>query len=272
MFPILVPFSYAFLGPLASLAFSTAFAVLLFALSVTVRKRWHEIMVWHAIRDAAMCGLFLGFLFYAIFYTGLQYTTPGNASLIGLTEVFFTYMFFNVWRKDTLSTRQLVGAVCMVGGAAIALSPNIARFNPGDFLILCSMAIAPIGNFFALRARQHISGEMIFFIRGIIAVPCIFMLAWVLGERFTFQNVQASFWYLVVIGVVLLGFQKLLWIEAIHRISVTKAISLNSFAPLITLLLAWAILSQAPTPTQLGSVIPLIFGTYLLTRSSTPLT
>jgi drug/metabolite transporter (DMT)-like permease len=47
--------------------------------------------------------------------------------------------------------------------------------------------------------------------------------------------------------------------------SVTKAISLNSTGPFITLIFSWIILSQKPTFYQVFAMIPLMLGVLLLT-------
>ena len=53
------------------------------------------------------------------------------------------------------------------------------------------------------------------------------------------EKVSSSLLFLVINGVLLLGVSKILWIEGIHRINVTKANALNSLGPLLTLLFAW---------------------------------
>lgn len=265
LFQVLVVKSYAFVGVLTGLGWSTFFASIFFGVCVTWRRKWHELKNREAMIDALLTGLFLGVLYYVFIYSGLRFTTPGNASIIGMVEIFFTYLFFNLWRKEFISVPHVFGALFMVAGAGIVFAPNFSQFNLGDFLVVFACACSPFGNFFAQRARKKISGEMIFFIRTVCATPCLFLLAWLFGEHAFFQGLANSFLYLVFIGVVLLGIQKLLWIESIHRISVTKALSLHNITPLVTLFFAWLILSQKPTFFQLASFIPLALGMYLLT-------
>lgn len=265
LFHVMVVQSYAFVGILTGLAWSTFFASMFFAACVTARKKWHELKDCDAVRDALLTTFLLGILYYGLVYLGLKFTTPGNASLISIVEIFFTYLFFNVWKREFFSYRYIAGALCMVTGAAIVFAPNFSNLNIGDILIACAVACAPFGNFFAQRARKKISGEMIFFIRTFCATPFIFILAWLFGEQGFLQGLSQSLFYMVFIGIVLLGFQKLLWIESIHRISVTKALSLHSITPLVTLFLAWVVLSQKPTLFQLTSFVPLVVGIYLLT-------
>lgn len=75
---------------------------------------------------------------------------------------------------------------------------------------------------------------------------------------------------LIINGIIQLGFSKILWMEGIHRISVTKATALGSIAPIITIFFAWLILREAPTSFQLFSVIPMIAGVILLGLNEKP--
>jgi drug/metabolite transporter (DMT)-like permease len=195
----------------------------------------------------------------------LTYTSPGNAGLIAQTEVLFTFIFFNVWRKDYISRKQLFGALFMLAGAVIVFLPNVKEFNPGDALITMAMFFAPIGNHFQQKARKEISGETMMFVRSFLSFPVIFLLAIVLGNSISLADLRSSWIAVVINGLVLFGFSKLLWIEGIHRISVTKAIALGGFIPLLTLLLSWLVLGNAPTTFQLLSFFPLFFGVILLT-------
>ncbi len=65
----------------------------------------------------------------------------------------------------------------------------------------------------------------------------------------------------------ILGLAKALWVEAIARISVTKANALNSIGPLFTLFFAFMIFHQVPTIWQSTSLIFFFFGVLLLTEN-----
>jgi drug/metabolite transporter (DMT)-like permease len=103
--------------------------------------------------------------------------------------------------------------------------------------------------------------------RCVISLPFIFFLAWILGMHADPGGVYATLPYLILAGIAFFGLSKYLWIEAIHRISITKASALASLTPLLTLLLAWLILHQTPTIWQLASLVPFIVGTLLLTNN-----
>jgi drug/metabolite transporter (DMT)-like permease len=267
LFPIITILSLKNVPPLVALAWSTLFAAAFFGILLSLKNGWKELKNKEAIRDILLTTFLLGIVFYVLFFTGLRYTTAGNASLIGLTEIFFSFLLFNVWHKEYFSFAHIAGAVLMLMGAMIIFYPNIHRLQIGDLLILAACFVAPFGNFFQRRARKQVKSEAILFIRSMISAPVIFLLAYFTKENFTAIGFDKSFILVIVNGFFLLGFSKILWIEGIHRISVTKANALNSLTPLLTLLFAWIILGNIPTKFQLLAFIPMFFGVMLLSKN-----
>ncbi|MBU3978749.1 DMT family transporter [Patescibacteria group bacterium] len=264
LFPILTIISYNKVSPLISLGISTIFATVFFAIVLTVKKKWHEITNTSAFKDILLTTLFIGIFYYLLYFFGLQYTSAGNASIITKIEIFFSYLLFNIWKKDNLPPKHIAGAVLMVIGALIVLYPNLHVFKLGDLLILAAAFFPPFGNFFARRAREKVSSETIMFYRSIISSAVIFLLIFIFKNTFSYSDLKDSFIVLLIIGVFLLGLSKILWIEGIMRISVVKANALGSISPLLTLLFAWIFLRDIPTHWQLLSLIPIFFGIILL--------
>ena len=267
LFPIITILSYSSLSPLTSLAWSAALAAIFFALWVTIKHKWYELKDKSAMFDVLMATLFIGIFFYSLYFFGLKYTTAGNASIIALMQIFFSFLFFNIFRKEFISKQQILGVLLMLLGALVILLPGFTEFNKGDALIFIAMAFAPFGNFFQQRARKKISSESMMFIRSIITFPVILIMAKLFGETISLGNLKDSIWLILINGLVLLGFSKILWIEGIHRISVTKAISLASIEPLFTLFFAFLILKEIPTAWQLTAFVPLFLGVLLLTSN-----
>ena len=266
LFPIITVLSYNTLSPLLSLAYSSLFAALFFAIITTKKKKWHELRNKKALKYVLLATLFTGILYYLLIFIGLHFTTPGNTSIVALTEIFFSFLFFHVLKKEKIPKHHVVGAVLMIIGALIVLFPNLKMFHSGDLLVLLASAVAPFGNFFAQKARKQVATETIMLVRSVLSGGIIFLLALLLHTQLSFTSARDSFFFLLINGLVLLGFSKILWIDGIHRISVPKANSLGSVAPLVTLLFAWIILKQIPTPWQLIAVFPIIAGVSLLSK------
>ena len=265
LFPVITVLSYAKLPRLISLAYSTLFAALSFGVLVIYRKTWSDFanpQLWKYVLGIVF---FIGILFYSLYFTGLTKTTAGNAGIIALFEIFTSFLFFHVLRKDHISMEHIVGAICMLVGAVIILAPNFTMFNAGDIFVLAATFCAPAGNLFQQKARKIARPESILFLRSLLAFPAVLIIANVLGIHAPLSDVRDSLLFLLINGVVLFGLTKIMWLEAIHRISVTKAMSLSSISCLFTLIFAWLFLHQAPNAWQLISLAPMLLGVFLLT-------
>lgn len=264
LFPVLTILSYGKVSPLVSLGISTIFASIFFAIILSIKNKWHEIKNTSAFKDILYATFFIGILYYLFFYFGLRYTSAGNASIIALTEIFFSYLIFNLWKKDPLPLLHIGGAALMLVGALIVLYPNLHKFQLGDILMLIAALFPSFGNFFARRARTKVSSEAIMFVRSIISGAVILILAFIFHSTFSYPDLKDSFIFLFINGVFLLGLSKAMWIEGIARISVVKANALGSVGPLLTLLFAWIFLRNIPTLWQLLAFIPMFLGVILL--------
>lgn len=262
-FPVLALLSYNTISPLMSLAVSSLVAAIFFAVILTVRNRWHELRKTGAMLHTLTATCFIA-LFYVFFYLGIRDTGPGNVSILALTEVFFSFLFFHVLRKEHIPRRHIIGAILIVSGAIIALYPTFSGFHPSNLYVIFGTAIVPIGNLYAQRARKQISTEALMFVRVCFTAILIWLLARALGVTGTVGGVVAALPYLFINGILIFGFTTFLWVEGIHRISVTKAKALNSISPLLTLFIVWALLKTPPTQWQLMAFIPMFLGVILL--------
>ena len=264
LFPVITIMTYGTLTPLFSLAWSTFFAVIFFAGVMSAKKQWHEIKNFQALKDILGATLFIGIGYYALYFLGLKYTSPGNAIIIAKIETLFSFLFFHVWKKNSIPSTHIIGSALMLVGALIVLYPNTTSLNRGDVFVLLAASIAPFGNFFQQRARKKVRSETIMFIRSVVSAPVIFFLGILYQPQSFSLNISASLLFLIVNGFLFMGLSKIFWLEGIHRISVTKANALSTIAPFLTLVFAWLFLANQPTLWQIVSLIPITVGLILI--------
>lgn len=264
LFPIITVFSYSSLPTLYSLVGSTFFAALFFGGVLLAKGSWRELFRVTALRDILLSTLIIGIGYYVLTFFALQYTSPGNVSLVSLAEVFFSYLLFHFWKKEEIAKEHLIGCVLMVVGVIVVLIPNAHSFRLGDGLVLIGTMLTPIGNYFMRRARLSTSSEVIMFIRSAIVASVLGVVAFGFHGVPTPAALTTSLPFLIINGLLLMGFSKILWIEGIHRISVVKANALSSIAPLFTLLFVWWLMKTPPSPWQLLAFVPMFFGILLL--------
>lgn len=266
-FPVMTLLSYGTLMPLSSAAISTFISSLFFALVLTIRKRWHEILEQSAWMDILLTSVLIGVIFYGLLFTALRSTTAGNAAIMGQMEVFFSFLILGVFLKhERITLPHLLGGAAMVLGAMLILLPQGSGWHVGDLLVMLATAIAPLGNVFTQRARRIVSAETILFVRSIISGLCFFLLSVFMESLPSFDAAISSAMFLFLNGFLLLGFSKILWIEATNLIPITKAISLASIGPFFTLLFAYLLLHEQMTPIQALGFLPIFIGVLLLTQ------
>jgi len=268
-YPIVSSILVLAFSPVFALAVSTPAEAVFFGTVVALQKRWHELFIKQAWRYLIPMILLMGILFYGLLFFSLQYTTPGNVGIISLMEVFFTMFFLGaVTGIEKLSTTTIVGGALMVIGAFFVIFPGSLTPNPGDMFVFFAMIIPPFGNLLTKKVRKYMSAATLMFARSAIAGLFFLFLAWILGDIPNKMLSWSMIGLILLNGSLFLGFSKILWIEGIHRIQISKAISLASITPAVTLLFAYIILEQPPTIFQLLGLIPITLGVFLLTRKN----
>jgi drug/metabolite transporter (DMT)-like permease len=266
LFPIFTKLSYASIPPLYAAAISTFFAALFFAVMLTLQKRWHEIKRKDAWKDIALVTIYIGVIVYSLVFIGLKFTTAGNSALIGILEVFFSFLILGMLKKERMTRMKIGGAVLMAFGAAFVLLPKASAVNIGDFILITAQVFAPLGNIAQQNARKKVSSSTIMFLRSLFSSVILFLMAIFFSGPLSITG--SSFFYLFINGMLFMGLSKLLWIEGIHRTEITKANSLNMIIPFLTLCFAYLILKEIPNIGQLIGIVPMMIGAVLILRKT----
>ncbi len=264
-FPIFSLFSIALVGAMFSFALSVNIATVIFISLVIYQKKLPELFQKDARTDLLLTTFFINLLFLLAF-TGLQYTTAGNMAVIIFMQLFFAYLYFNVLGDHKLSPVHTLGAVIMAVGAMLVLIPDDLSLNKGDLIIFVAAALAPFANLYQKRARSYVSSEAILAFRNIVALPFLYAIAFSVEPVPTQEKLLEAMPYILAIGILVLGLSKILYIEALHRISITKVSALLALIPLFTLVFAYFTLDEVPDLRQVLGIIPILIGGYLITK------
>ena len=264
-FPILSIIALASIGALHTYALALLTSLLFFGVIIFKRKLLSELNQPKAYRALILTSFWITTLFVLIFI-GMRYTTAGNMSVIIFLQLFFSYLYFNVWGKEKMSLMHSLGAFIMGAGAIIVLFPNEWRFNQGDLLILLAAIIAPIANLYSQRARKFCSSELILGFRTLFGLPFVALLAWWFEPGLTMENLTIALPYVLIIGFFIFGLSKIMWMEALHRTSITKVSAMVALVPLLTLTFAYFFLGEVPELRKLIGIFPILIGGYLLTK------
>jgi len=244
-FPILSIIALSYIGALHTYALALFISLIFFSIIMFKKKLFSELLNKDNYISLILTSFWITVLFVLIFI-GIRYTTAGNMSVIVFLQLFFSYLYFNVFGKQKLDKVHTIGAFVMGIGAIIILYPNELSFNKGDWILLLAAAIAPIANMYSQRARKFYSSETILGFRTFFALPIISLMAYLLEPELSYDNLQKALPYVLVIGLFIFGLSKIFWMEALHRISITKVSAMVALVPVLTLVFAFYILEKYP--------------------------
>jgi len=264
-FPIFAAFSVAALGGLHAYFYSLMAAVVFLTLSFIYSGKISELALRSAYKDLAWTSFYITSLF-ALTFVALQYTSATNVAIILFLQILFGFLFLSRHRHERLSLKQTIGALLMTLGALLILFPGTFVVNLGDGLVLLAAMISPIANHYQKRARAKVSSETILLVRSLLALPFLFLLASFSEVAPSVEQLLANWHWLFLTGFLVFFIAKVLWIEAIYLLPITKVNALYAFAPLMTMGLAFLLLNEIPSTYQIIGVFPVLIGGYLITR------
>lgn len=270
LFPIFSIFSIALVGAIHSYAFVVVIATMVLAVILTLKKQWRTLLVPEAQKDLLFTSLYITLLFLLLFIS-LRYTTAGNVAVLIFLQLFFSYLYFNIFGSEKMTALHTIGAFLMGLGAIVMLIPEDFRFNIGDGMALAAAAIAPIANLYQKRARRHVGTITILTYRNLVALPVLFLMAFVFEPMVQQEKLIEALPYLLANGILVYVIAKIFWIEALHRISITKMSAMIALIPIFTLVSAYFILNEVPTLQQILGIFPILAGGYLITRPAAAL-
>ena len=264
-FPILSIIAMSYVGALHTYAYSLVIALFFFIVLMYKRDRFKELKNKSAYKDLLLTSFFITALFTLVF-VGLRYTTAGNMAVIIFLQLLFSFVYFNILGKEKMDRLHLFGSILMGIGAVVILIPEELVLNKGDLLILAGAAIAPFANLYQKRARKFCSSETILGFRTVVGLPFVAFLAYVLEPSVSLESFYKALPYLLIIGTAVYVVSKIMWIEALHRISITKVSAMLGLVPQLTVTFAFLFLHEVPEIKQVIGIIPILLGGYFLTK------
>lgn len=264
-FPIFATFTVAALGALHAYTYSLGIATLFLMVWWVFRKRHNDLKKREAYWSLLMVSLLITSVF-ALVFLGLRYTSTNNVAIILFLQVLFSYLFLGRRTGEKLNAKHTLGAILMTLGALLVLFPKQFALHLGDGLVLLAAIIAPFANLYQKKARRHVSSETILMVRTLLAWPVIYLLAISFEPSPSWDAINQQWLWLLLTGGLVFVVSKILWVEALHLLPITKVNALYALAPLMTIGLSYLVLNQIPTASQLVGILPILLGGYLLTR------
>ncbi|MBR9882862.1 MAG: DMT family transporter [Oceanospirillales bacterium] len=265
LLPVVSKQAYASIPVLVCAALSALVTALFFAAWLTLRGEWRELLCKEALASSLISGIGIGVLYYGLVFWGQSMVPASTTSVLLLMEVFFSMLLLRLMGHERLSRRQGVGGAVKVLGAVLVLAPDSLSFiGKGELILLVAVAIPPFANFHMQKARKLVGVGSILFLRSCISCAVLWLMALSFETLPSVTDMMSAAPWVLINGLLILGVSKILWVEAIHRIPISKAVSMNSISPLVTLAVAYWLLDERADWYQWLGCIPLSLGCWLL--------
>ncbi len=231
---------------------------------------------------ALLSGLFLA-LHFATWITSLEYTTVASSLVLVATTPLFVALIAPVALQERLTRWVLAGlAVALAGGVGIGLSdactwqaglrcPSAAEFLQGpavlgDLLALAGAAAG--GGYFMLGRRLRRELPLLPYVGLSYGAAALVLIALTAAAGLPLIGYRPATYLLfaaLALGPQLLGHSSFNW--ALRYLPVAFVSILLLGEPVGSTILAFLILGETPGPLKLISVILVLFGIYLASRS-----
>lgn len=267
MFPIVVNKGSQNIPPLFFAAISTLVGFFTVTALSIVRGSFSKALTKDALKYGLAIGLLNGAIPYSLMFIGSHLTSGINTAALSLSEIIFTLLITPFFGEKPTTYKTLGGGLVLIG-AFLILFKGATEINLGDILVIFSTLTLPFGNYFGKKAlAKNITGETIMTIRYAVAAILLLALSLLFEDRTNFISTSLSYWpYILINGVILMGFANSLWYHGLKKIEVSKAVSLLMTYPFFSLIFLVTFFGERPSIYQLTGLVIIVLGGVLSAR------
>jgi drug/metabolite transporter (DMT)-like permease len=189
---------------------------------------------WGKLLLLAMVG---GSLPYALFFRGLQLTTPVTSSLLNHTQFLLVAVLAVFLLAERVGPVIWLALAALLVGTSLGSNLHMLRWNQGAILILISTVLFAAGVVLAKYLLREISTMNVMMAK--MSIGSLMLVGYVAatGRIGKVMHLSAVQWeYVLVTGAILLAFTVTAFL-ALRYISATVATAIPAAAPIITTLL-----------------------------------
>lgn len=220
------------------------------------------------IKYILLLGLFEPCLYFLFEAKALQLTSASQAGMVASLMPLITALFAGYLLKEVITQKLIFGSFLAMMGViwlSVNSTTSVSAPNPllGNFLELCAMAC---GAGYTIVARYLSSKFDAIFITGIQSfIGAVFFLPFFGYEMITLDMtfpLEALMWIAYLGVVVTLGGYGL-YNYALTKIEASKAAVFINLIPVFTMILAFLILNEKLTQTQLIASAVILVGVFI---------
>ncbi len=265
--PIFVKLSYQTSDFVQTNTIRAIFALLVAFVYILIKRKPKDLKlskkeVAPVVYIALVAALFADFMY--IF--SLSQVAVVNAVIIAHMQPVFIVIFgIFTLKSDKLTSFDYIGILLMIISGILVTTGTLENFmsfkfgTVGDLFVLSATIAWATSAIVTRRYVRHLNTGVVTFYRfSIVAVALSIYL--IMHNRFFIEN-----YYQVVVGLVV-GVGTILYYESLSRLKAAQTSALELSTPVFATILAFYMLSEAPTVMQIVGVALLLLGLFFISR------
>lgn len=212
-------------------------------------------------------------IYNSVLYIGAQYTTANNIALVVAAMPAITLGFAWAINQKSPKMIQLLGVLISLGGVLVILCKGSLslfldfRFNPGDLLILVSIASWAL--YSVLLKKRPLPISPISFLTVIIIFGTLTILPFYVWEYSCYQGFEVNpsiFWMFVYLGVCPSVLSYICWNHGVKIVGADTSAVFMYLIPVFTAVIAYFFLDERLFPFHLAGGLLIFSGLVLSSR------
>ncbi len=204
-----------------------------------------------------------------LFFYGVRLTSGINSAILLQIEPLYALLIGYLLLKERINSRQIIATLFIILGTILVVYQGTSKLNWGDILVLLTPLCYQISHFFSKKLLNKTDLSPLFIATGrtLYGGIFLFLLSQLAGIHewsiLAKHNMLSLF---IFYGIVVYALSYLTFYEAIKRINLSKASTIISVYPAVSILLAWFILREVPDVYQLAGFFIILLGIFRLSQ------
>jgi len=227
-----------------------------------IRKQGYAILAATAVAS--------GLVAPYIYFVGLQESTASDAALLGNGEMVFTVLIATMFFGERLGRKGYL-ALMLLGFGIIAVitdlqfsSTSLDLAAPGHVLILAATFLWGVDNNVTSAVTERVDVAKIIQIKSTISGVGLFVISY-FAHALVIHSVSDLI-EVFLFGIIVFSGTAFLSIQSLKRLGPITTTIVFPMTSVFGLIFAYVLLHENITVLQIGSVIVILLGIYLLTR------
>ncbi len=265
--PVFTKFAAERIDPLFAASMASLVGCIIPLVFLAKHKSLKMFLKLKNLKDIYIIGFFGTTITFILLFFGARMTSGINTAILLQTEPIYSIFLSYFILKERITMKQIFSTILILIGVVTVVYSGTFSLNLGDLFIILTPLFWQISH---LLSKKSIKRLGTFFIQGgryLSAGLTMLLISTLIGSnQFGVLYKPAELSSILIIGFVVAGIGSLAWYESIKRINLSKATAMISPYSVLSVILAWFILSELPSIYQIIGLIFVLVGMLLLSR------